>query len=87
MDKTILIGGVIADAPLRELKKAIRLKAEEMICLALSGDNSVKLFKGEENEEGDIPFTVHPAKEPNTTVTGVYYINETGHICVRKIEF
>ena len=86
MDKTILIGGVIADAPLRELKLALTLKVEEMISLALSGDSSVELFTIEEDDD-NVRFTVRPTKEPNTTITGVYYINSDGRVCVRKIEF
>ncbi len=86
MDKTILIGGVMADAPLRELMLALSLKVEEMISLALSGDSSIKLHNGEE-DEGDIPFTVYPVGEPNTAITGVYYINSGGDVCVRKIKF
>ena len=87
MNKTIFIGGVIADAPLRELKLAIYLKAEEMISLALAGDSSIELYNSEEDEDGDIQFTIRPAGEPNTTVTGVYYVNGDGYVCVRKIEF
>ena len=87
MEKTILIGGVIADAPLRELKRAISLKVEEMISLALAGDNSIELYNSKEDEDGDIKFTVRPAGEPNATVTGVYYVNGDGYVCVRKIEF
>ena len=86
MQKTILIGGVIADAPLRELRIAIHLKAEEMISLALSGDNSIELFTIEEDDD-NVRFTVRPANEPNTTIMGVYYINSDGRVCVRKIEF
>ena len=86
MDKTILIGGVIADAPIRELKLALTIKVEGMISLALSGDSSIELYT-KEGEDEDIYFTVRPAGEPNTTVTGIYYINTDGYVCVRKIEF
>lgn len=85
--KIFLISKVIADAPLRELRLALSLKVEEMISLALSGDSSIELYNGEEDEGGDIPFTVYPVGEPNTAITGVYYINADGDVCVRKIEF
>lgn len=87
MDKTIEIGGVIADAPLRELRLALSLKVEEMIFLALSGDSSIELFTIEEAEDGDTHFTVYPVGEPNLAITGMYYINSNEDVCVRKLEF
>ena len=85
MDKTMLIGGILEAAPIRELRLAITLKVEEMILLALSGDSSVELFTIEEAEDGDTQFTVYPVGEPNLAITGMYYINSNEDVCVRKI--
>ena len=87
MDKTMLIGGILEAAPIRELRLAIILKVEEMILLALSGDSSVELFTIEEAEDGDTQFTVYPVGEPNLAITGMYYINSNEDVCVRRIEF
>ena len=87
MDKTMLIGGILEAAPIRELRLAIILKVEEMILLALSGDSSVELFTIEEAEDGDTHFTVYPVGEPNLAITGMYYINSNEDVCVRRIEF
>lgn len=87
MDKTMLIGGILEAAPIRELRLAITLKVEEMILLALSGDSSVELFTIEEAEDGDTHFTVYPVGEPNLAITGMYYINSNEDVCVRRIEF
>ena len=85
MDKTMLIGGILEAAPIRELRLAITLKVEEMILLALSGDSSVELFTIEEAEDGDTHFTVYPVGEPNLAITGMYYINSNEDVCVRRI--